>query len=136
MRDIALLDPLQESCNVGDKGKHQLTTIFFSCPGFDFGVAGTATAFPAFQKTMGIPWPNEPSGYLIPARYQSGWSGASTAGDVVGIMISGQIMERIGRKHTLALGSIITAIGVGIQVGSPGWAVFLVGRSINGIVNP
>lgn len=36
--------------------------------GFDWGIAGTATAFPAFQKTMGIPYPSQPSGYLIPAH--------------------------------------------------------------------
>ena len=35
--------------------------------GFDYGIAGTATAFPAFQEAMGIPYPSQPSGYLIPA---------------------------------------------------------------------
>lgn len=35
--------------------------------GFDWGIAGTATAFPAFQKVMGKPYPSQPSGYLIAA---------------------------------------------------------------------
>ncbi|KAK5308815.1 hypothetical protein LTR93_012369, partial [Exophiala xenobiotica] len=47
--------------------------------GFDFGISGTATAIPAFQKQMGEPYPGQASGYLIPARYQAGWTGA-TAG--------------------------------------------------------
>lgn len=44
----------------------QLT--FPPATGFDFGVAGTLTAFPAFQQKMGIPFPSQPSGYLIPAN--------------------------------------------------------------------
>lgn len=100
--------------------------------GFDFGIAGTATAFPAFQKVMGIPWPSQPSGYLIPANVQSAWSGVSTGGDIVGVAISGQLMERIGRKWTIMTGIVLTSIGIGIQIGSHDWKVFLAGRLING----
>jgi MFS family permease len=82
---------------------------------------------------MGIPFPSQPSGYLIPAYVQSAWSGVSTGGDVLGVIISGQIMDRIGRKHTIIVGSFFTAIGIGIQIASNDWKVFLAGRLINGI---
>lgn len=36
--------------------------------GFDFGLAGTVTAMPYFQRAMGVPYESEPSGYLIPAN--------------------------------------------------------------------
>lgn len=100
--------------------------------GFDFGIAGTATAYPAFQEAMGIPWPSQPSGYLIPAKIQSAWSGVSTVGDAIGILISGQLMDRIGRKWTTLIGAIFTCAGIGVQVGSNDWKAFLAGRMVNG----
>ena len=66
--------------------------------GFDFGVTGNTTALPAFQKQFGIPYPDSPSGFLIPANYLAGWSGAATGGDILGILIAGQLIEWIGRK--------------------------------------
>lgn len=99
---------------------------FLTCLGFDFGVAGTATAMPAFQQKFGIPYPSQPSGYLIPATWQSAWSGASTGGDVLGIFIGGQVADIIGRKPTLGIGTILTAAGIGVQMGSHDWKVFLV----------
>ncbi|KAL2106793.1 hypothetical protein VUR80DRAFT_6210 [Thermomyces stellatus] len=101
--------------------------------GFDFGVAGTLTAFPAFQQKMGIPFPSQPSGYLIPANVQSAWSGVSTGGDAFGILISGIIMDRIGRKWTVLVGCVLTAAGIGVQMGADDWKEFLAGRLVNAI---
>ncbi|PMD13435.1 general substrate transporter [Hyaloscypha hepaticicola] len=102
--------------------------------GFDFGIAGTCTAFPAFQQKFGIPFPSQPSGYLIPAHIQSGWSGASSAGSIVGeIIVSIFLLDKIGRKHTIAVGGVITAIGIAMQVAAHEWKLFLAGRLINAI---
>ncbi|KAF3762109.1 general substrate transporter, partial [Cryphonectria parasitica EP155] len=101
--------------------------------GFDFGIAGTATAMPAFQRVMGRPWPSEASGYLIPATIQSAWTACSTAGEILGVLVSGHIMDRIGRKHTILIGSLFTAIGVAMQVASHEWKLFLGGRLVNGV---
>ncbi|KAJ9611497.1 hypothetical protein H2200_004681 [Cladophialophora chaetospira] len=109
------------------------TSIGSMMLGFDFGIAGTATAFPAFQQKFGIPYPSQPSGYLIPATWQSGWSGASSGGDIVGVLLAGQIADWIGRKPCLGIGAILTATGVGVQLGSHDWKVFLAGRLINAI---
>jgi MFS family permease len=94
--------------------------------GFDYGVAGTVTAFPAFQQDYGVPFPSQPSGYLIRASWQSAWSGASAAGNIVGVLMAGQLADLIGRKKTIGIGTVVTAAGIGIQVGSEGWRVFLV----------
>ncbi|PMD60991.1 general substrate transporter [Hyaloscypha bicolor E] len=99
--------------------------------GFDFGVAGTCTAFPAFQKQFGEVYPSQASGYLIPARWQSGWAGASSAGSIVGEISVSYMLDTIGRKHTIAVGSLFTAIGIGMQIASTEWKLFLAGRFIN-----
>jgi MFS family permease len=70
---------------------------------------------------------------LVPAHIQSGWSGASSAGSIVGeIIVSLFLLDKIGRKHTIAVGGIITAIGIAIQVASTEWKLFLAGRLVNG----
>ncbi|EXJ80113.1 hypothetical protein A1O1_08255 [Capronia coronata CBS 617.96] len=100
--------------------------------GFDWGVSSNAASLPAFQIQFGKPYPTAPSGYIIPANYLSGWSGAASGGDIVGILIAGQLIEWVGRKHSLLIGSVITAIGVGMQIGSSEWILFLCGRLVNG----
>jgi MFS family permease len=55
-------------------------------------------------------------------------------GLVVGVMAGGQILEMIGRKHSLAFGSLVTAVGVVMQLASHEWKLFLAGRLISGAV--
>ncbi|KAK5552873.1 hypothetical protein LTR46_008948 [Exophiala xenobiotica] len=107
------------------------TSIGSMMLGFDFGLAGTLTAFAPFQVQYGHPYAGTASGYLIRADIQSGWNGVSTVGDIVGIIISGYLLEWIGRKHTLGIGAVLTAAGVGIQIGVQTWRGFLVGRFVN-----
>ncbi|CAK7201577.1 hypothetical protein SEUCBS139899_004283 [Sporothrix eucalyptigena] len=101
--------------------------------GFDFSLAGTLTAFPAFQQLMGVPYAAEASGYLITARVQSAWSAISTVGDILGIVISSLVMDRIGRKHTIFFGIVFTSVGIGMQIASHEWTLFLGGRLVNAI---
>lgn len=68
----------------------------------------------------------------MPANYQSGWAGASMGGLVVGVMAGGQLLEIMGRKHSLAFGSLVTAVGVAMQLASHEWKLFLAGRLISG----
>lgn len=82
---------------------------------------------------MGIPYAGEASGYLITARVQSAWSAISTVGDILGIIISSLIMDRIGRKHTILFGIVFTSIGIGMQIASHEWTLFLGGRLVNAI---
>ena len=79
--------------------------------GYDVVVASTVSAYPAFQKQMGIPYPSRPSGYLIPANRLSGFTACSTAGDIVGNLCSGDIMVRYGREPVLLVAALIAAIG-------------------------
>lgn len=101
--------------------------------GFDFSIAGTLTAFPAFQQLMGTPYAGEASDYLISARIQSAWSAISTAGDIVGIGLSSLVMDRIGRKHTILFGIVFTSVGIGMQIAAHEWTLFLGGRLVNAV---
>ncbi|KAF2811807.1 MFS general substrate transporter [Mytilinidion resinicola] len=98
--------------------------------GFDFGLAGTLTALPAFQRVYGKPYTSQTSGYLVPANYQSGWAGISMGGLIVGVLLGGQLLERLGRRHSLAMGAGLTGVGVGMQLGSVEWKLFLCGRGV------
>lgn len=108
------------------------STYNLTWQGYDFAVAGTATAMPAFQRQMGEVFPSQPSGYLIPARVQSGWFAASAAGDGIGNILAGLLLGWLGRKHVIGIGAVITAAGVAMQVASKNWHLFLAGRFING----
>ncbi|KIW64068.1 hypothetical protein, variant [Phialophora macrospora] len=107
------------------------TSIGGMMTGFDWGVTGNAAALPAFQIQFGKPFPSNASGYLIPANYLSGWSGAASGGDIIGILLAGQLIEWIGRKHSLAVGTVVTAVGVAMQIASSEWILFLCGRLVN-----
>jgi MFS family permease len=80
----------------------------------------------------GHPYAGAASGYLIRADIQSGWNGVATVGDVIGIIISGYLLEWVGRKHTLGIGAVLTAVGIGLQIGVQTWRGFMVGRFVNG----
>jgi MFS family permease len=47
------------------------------------------------------------------------------------IIVSLFLLDKIGRKHTIAVGGIVTAIGVAMQVAASEWKLFLAGRLIN-----
>jgi sugar porter (SP) family MFS transporter len=96
-------------------------------------VGSTAASLPAFEKQFGVVDKSQPSGYLIPSTWLSGWTGGSCGGEFVGVLMAGLLMEAFGRRWTYLIGSIITAAGVGMQIGSSEWKLFLGGRIINAI---
>lgn len=101
--------------------------------GYDVLVAPTVAAYPKFQEQMGIPYPSQPSGYLIPANRLSGFVACSTAGDILGNICSGFVMVRFGRKPVLLGAAVVAAAGVAMQVSTSSWKVFMAGRFINGM---
>lgn len=81
---------------------------------------------------FGVVDKSQPTGYLIPSTWLSGWTGGSCAGEFVGVLLAGFLMEAFGRKKAFLVGSFITAIGVAMQVGASEWRLFLGGRIVNG----
>ncbi|RDW89744.1 hypothetical protein BP6252_01776 [Coleophoma cylindrospora] len=101
--------------------------------GYDYGVSGTCTVLPEFQEQYGVPFPSQPSGFLIPASYQAGWAGSACAGLTLGTILAGYTLDSIGRKHTVAVGGFLATLGIVMQVVSRDWDLFLIGRLVNAI---
>ena len=99
--------------------------------GFDSTSAGLFLAMPAFQQQFGIPYPSQPSGYLIPAIWQSAWNGALYGGDGFGCLLAGFLMNRIGRKNMIYVSCVFNVVGLGMMQASTEWKLFLGGRLIN-----
>lgn len=46
--------------------------------------------------------------------------------------MSGPLLDTIGRKHSIFAGIVFTSVGIGMQIASHEWKLFLGGRLING----
>jgi MFS family permease len=108
------------------------TSIGSMMLGLDNIVGSQILAVDAFKKQYGIPYSGTDSGYLVPASWQSYWAAASQAGDFFGAICASYLLEKIGRKPNVLISAILTSIGIGIQIASVEWKLYLVGRLING----
>lgn len=90
------------------------------------GLTTFAKAFGEFDATTGA--------YIIPTVWQSVGSGTPIAGIALGCLLSAPLSERMGRKKTFIVLSIISMIGILIQATAMNsyWQI-LVGRIINSV---
>jgi len=86
---------------------------------------------PDFQQKFGIPYPSQPSGYLLPAVWQSAWIAAAFGAIAAAEVFAGLIMNRTGRRHMLIIGIIFNVIGIVILQVAQNWKVWLVGKMFN-----
>jgi len=83
--------------------------------GYDFVIVGNITSLRAFQRDYGRIY----AGHLIiPSSWFALWKAASPLGTMIGAVIGGSFSDRFGRRASMAIGSIVCAIGVGGCVGS------------------
>ncbi|KAF2714952.1 MFS general substrate transporter [Pleomassaria siparia CBS 279.74] len=84
--------------------------------GYDSVVLGTLNAVPAYQRDFGdwIQDPNDAgeSKWIIPATWLSLWDGIGPLGQLAGTVLGGWLLDRMGRRFCLLVGSIIAAIAV------------------------
>jgi MFS family permease len=74
---------------------------------------------------------NHPSNFL-----QGGITASIQAGAFAGSLLTGAVLaDRLGRKRTLLLGSLIFTIGIAISAASNNVACLVAGRVINGLGN-
>ncbi|CAI7658284.1 unnamed protein product [Penicillium manginii] len=108
----------------------------FLLTGYDTVILGTITAVPYFKREFGQLYDEA---YIIPAAWLSVWSAMAPIGSMLGAAAAGWLQDRLGRRMSLALSSVICAIGIAIafcsnlpdDMGSRRGA-FLVGRLIQG----
>ncbi|RYP87363.1 hypothetical protein DL769_000567 [Monosporascus sp. CRB-8-3] len=104
--------------------------------GYDLVIVGSVTALPAFQRDFGELFNGQ---YIFPAGWLSIWLSFGPLGSAVGSIAGGWLQDRIGRRLSLRIGCIISAIAVVtiFVANTPSnvearRGVFLLGKTIQG----
>jgi MFS family permease len=95
--------------------------------GIDLGLIATTLAQPAFNSYMFPPGTSNISS-LIGAIVSIG-----SAGNALGSLTNGLLLETLGRRRTLLLSTFFTIVGSIFQCASNGVALMIVGRCVAGI---
>lgn len=77
--------------------------------GYDLVIVGAVTGVESFLKDYGT---NIKGAQAIPGNWLTLWMALSPAGSALGAVICGWLQDRIGRKYSLMLGSLISATAI------------------------
>ncbi|KAF4783337.1 maltose permease MAL31 [Colletotrichum scovillei] len=98
---------------------------------FDVQAAGAVVGIPEFRKDFGYEFNGD---YVLPAIWQSAFSGAPIATAVISSIASAELADYIGRKKVLALALIISFVAVAIEFIATTNPVFFAGKLLNGFM--
>lgn len=102
--------------------------------GIDLGLIATTLAQPSFNSYMFPPGTRNTSS-LIGAIVSIG-----SAGNAIGSLVNGLLLEQLGRRKTLLLSTFLTIVGSAFQSGANGVGLMIAGRLVAGmalgILNP
>ncbi|KAL3429890.1 general substrate transporter [Aspergillus tetrazonus] len=79
--------------------------------GYDLSIVGSVSSMPEFQKDFGRRLDGK---LIIPALWLALWNIANPIGGVLGSIAGGYIQDRVGRRGSLTIASIVSAIGVAV----------------------
>ncbi|RDW70523.1 putative MFS alpha-glucoside transporter [Aspergillus mulundensis] len=79
--------------------------------GYDLVIVGNAPSMPEFQKDFGRRLDGK---LIIPALWLSLWNVANPIGGILGSLAGGYIQDRAGRRRSLTIASIVSAIGAAV----------------------
>ncbi|KAI1485034.1 general substrate transporter [Biscogniauxia mediterranea] len=96
---------------------------------FDNQAGGTVISIPEFRKDFGTAYGGD---YVLPAKWQSAYSGAPVASAVIGSLASGAIADRIGRKWTYFIWYIFIFTGITLETISTTNELFFAGKFVAG----
>ncbi|KAM5341564.1 hypothetical protein ACJ41O_014595 [Fusarium nematophilum] len=96
---------------------------------FDNQAGGIVIGIPQFRKDFGSEFNGD---YVLPASWQSAYSGAPVASAVVGSLGAGYVADRIGRKWTLFISYILIFVAITVETISTTNPVFFAGKFIAG----
>jgi MFS family permease len=103
------------------------TSLFLAIGGFlfgyDSGIIASTIAQPHFVKYMGTPSPSE----------QGGIVSSFTGGAILGALSISYLADKLGRKRTVFVGSVISVLGCALQGGAANIPMVIAGRLIAGI---
>ncbi|KAJ5464404.1 uncharacterized protein N7458_000090 [Penicillium daleae] len=123
--------------------RHYKKAIFWSLiismcvimEGFDTNLLGNFYAYPSFQRRYGNPvpvTPQTPTGYSIPASWQSGLGQASGVGSIFGTLINGWLVAAFGPKKVVLCTLCVMTCFLFIVFFAPNKEVLLVGEILLG----
>ncbi|EOD51681.1 putative mfs hexose transporter protein [Neofusicoccum parvum UCRNP2] len=102
------------------------TTLLVS---FENQASGTVIGIPQFRKDFGNLYNGD---YVIPANWQSAFSGAPVASTAVGALMAGQIADSIGRKRTIMLFLAVSYASITMEFVATTNQLFFGGKFLNG----
>ncbi|CAH0028729.1 unnamed protein product [Clonostachys rhizophaga] len=96
--------------------------------GFNSAIMGVVIGLPEFFKYFGISLEDDVGNSITGAT-----NGLYSGGGVVGCLFVPWLLEKLGRKRTLQIGSLVAITSAGLQSGSVHIAMFLLARFLNGV---
>ncbi|PSN75659.1 maltose permease MAL31 [Corynespora cassiicola Philippines] len=99
---------------------------------FETQAGGAVVGIPQFRKDFGYEYPIGSGSYVIPASWQSAFSGAPSATKVIACLFTGQLADWIGRRYTLLISLIIAHVAIGVEFVATTNAVFFAGKLVQG----
>ncbi|KAI6379171.1 hypothetical protein MCOR25_002047 [Pyricularia grisea] len=96
---------------------------------FENQAAGNILGIPRFREDFGAPFNGD---FVIPANWQSAFSGAPIASQIIGALGGGALADLIGRQRVVMLALVITYAAVTLEFVSTTNAMFFGGKFLNG----
>ncbi|PMD40268.1 general substrate transporter [Hyaloscypha variabilis F] len=96
---------------------------------FDNQAGGVVIGVPEFRKDFGSAFEGN---YVLPAEWQSAYSGGPTASAVIGSLGASYIADKIGRKLVYLIGFVFVLVGITVETIATTNTVFFAGKFING----
>ncbi|KAF7556152.1 hypothetical protein G7Z17_g1632 [Cylindrodendrum hubeiense] len=98
---------------------------------FDVQAAGSVIGIPQFRKDFGHKFGDS---YVVPAKWQSAFSGAPVATAVISSLISAELADWIGRKNVLIGSLLVSMAAVAVEFVATTNLVFFLGKLLNGVM--
>jgi SP family general alpha glucoside:H+ symporter-like MFS transporter len=99
--------------------------------GFDTLLIFSFFTLPAFRRHYGVPTGD--GNYEIPARWQFGFTTAAEAGEIVGLLLSGLLADRVGYRITITAAIVFLFITIFIPFFAVNLQMLLAGQILCGI---
>ncbi|KAI5459681.1 putative maltose permease [Mariannaea sp. PMI_226] len=96
---------------------------------FENQAAGNILSIPEFRKDFGSFYNGD---YVLSAKWQSAFSGAPVAAQVIGSLMTGQVADWIGRRNTVIIGLVVSFGAISMEFVATTNALFFGGKFLNG----
>ncbi|KXL42773.1 hypothetical protein M433DRAFT_27678 [Acidomyces richmondensis BFW] len=96
---------------------------------FENQASGIILGIPEFRKDFGYLFDGN---YVLPANWQSAFSGAPSAAQIIGALLTGQIADYIGRRYTLVIALAVSFAAITLEFTATTNPMFFGGKFLNG----